>query len=173
MFCIRSSRKEKEDDPGAKKALFPQQVMGPHPPEQHPLPPLLATPESSKGTPLTPSDCGTPRSTSSFETRRGPGRPRKELTMPTLADCPANASKEQLAKWWKQKQTEFWRFKKLTGPEADEYRRKETARVKRVLSRKKGVEDDDNGVNPEDEDDHNTSDMQVKRQQSKEQSRIR
>ena len=54
----------------------------------------------------TPSEMGTPRSTSSVESKWGPGRPRKELTMPTLADYPQNASKEELAHWWKAKQSE-------------------------------------------------------------------
>ena len=159
--------------------------MGPPPPAPPEQPPLNATPQTPKATPLTPkvckavpaapktpSDVGTPRSTSSVESCWGPGHSQKELTMSTLANCPPNVSKEELAKWWKQKQTKFWRFKKLTGPEADEYRCKESPRVKRVLSRKKGVKDDDNGDNPEDgknmslldadEDDHDSSDMQVK-----------
>ena len=60
---------------------------------------------------------------------------------------------------------------------------RESAHVKRVLSWKKGVKDDDNGDYPDDgnnmslldadEDDHDSSDMQVKQEKSKEQSRIR
>ena len=80
-------------------------------------------------------------------------------------------------KWWKQKQSEFWRYKKLTGPQADEYNCKENAHVKRVLSRKKGLEDEDNSDNADDgddislldadEEDPDTGDVQVKQEKVK------
>ena len=122
LFCHRSSKKE-HDEVAAKKAL-----STPPAPSAIPVPPLpppqLETPKSSAvlhGGPSTPSDLGTPKSTSSLESCHGHGHPQKELTMPTLADCPPNASKEELSKW-KQKQSEFWQYKKLSGPDADDYR---------------------------------------------------
>ena len=81
-------------------ALFPPKVMGPPPPAPPEQPPLPATPQTPKvhkavpAAPKTPSDVGTPRSTSSVESCWGPGLPQKELTMPTLVDCPSNASKK-------------------------------------------------------------------------------
>ena len=132
--------------------------------------------------PSTPSDIGTPRCTSSVESCCGPGNPCKELSMPTLADCPPNASREELSKWWKQKQMKFWKYKKLSSPEADEYQRKESAHVKQFISKKKGLEEEDNANNGDngddisilDEgDDAENSDNQGKRAKSKEQSKIR
>ena len=152
VFCDRSSKKE-HDKVTAKKALFPDKSVEPPPapeppaPPPSPPPPQPATPKTSAVLPPaleTTSDIGTPRSTSSVESRRGcgPGHPQKELTMPTLADCPPNASKEKLSLWWKKKQSKFWQYKKLSGPEGDEYRCQESAHVKQVLSHKNGIVED-------------------------------
>ena len=83
---------------------------------------------------LTPSEMGPPRSIPSVESKQGPGRPCKELKMPALADYPQNASKEELAHWWKAKQSKVWRYQKLSGPEGEEYRRQESERVKHLRS---------------------------------------
>ena len=127
---------------------------------------------------LTPSEMGTPRTTSSVESKRGPGRPCKELTMPTLADYPQNASKEELAHWWKAKQSEVWRYQKLSGPEGEDYRRQESERVKRLRSRSRVKEKEDylaeeilNG----DDDKFNDEQLEIagKRTKSQEQSHKR
>ena len=134
LFSFRSLKKEQEDDGWPKRVLFPPQVPDVGEPKQKapsekpsapPLPKEI--PESLNvshtlpAAPSTPLDIGTLRSTSSVESCRGPGCPRKELSMPTLADCPPNASREELSKWWKQSQMEFWKYKKLSSPEAVEY----------------------------------------------------
>ena len=100
--------------------------------------------------------------------------------MPTLADCPPNATKEELSKWWKQKQTEFWWYKKLSGPDADEYRHQESAHVKWVLSHKKIMQEDDrDGADDvsilDDSNDNGAEDSDVNPRCTKcqEQSRIR
>ena len=100
--------------------------------------------------------------------------------MPTLADCPPNASKEELSKWWKQKQSEFWQYKKLSGPDADDHRRQESARVKRVLSCKKIMQaDNQDGTDDisilDDSNDNGAEDNDVnpRRTKCQEQSTIR
>ena len=117
---FRSSKKEKEEEEagGPKKQLFtpPTKSVKPELPK-----PTLAENNPPSPSTLNPSEMGTPRSTSSVESKWGPGRPHKELTMPTLADYPQNASKEELAHWWKAKQSEVWRYQKLSGPEGEDY----------------------------------------------------
>ena len=99
----------------------PQQPPPSAPPLLKQIPESPNVPNTLPATPSTPSDMGTLRSTSSVKSHHGPGCLHKELSMSTLADCPPNASKEELSKWWKQKESEFWRYKKLSGPKADEY----------------------------------------------------
>ena len=94
-FFYRSSKKEKEEEAGGpKKQLFtsPTKSVKPELPK-----PTLAQNNPPGPSTLTPFEMGTPRTTSSVESKRGPGRPHKELTMPRLADYQQNASKEELA----------------------------------------------------------------------------
>lgn len=170
LFLFRSSKKEKEEAGGPKKALFtpPSKSVKPE------LPKRTLPENNPPGPPCTPtpSEMGTPRSTSSVESKRGRGRPRKELTMPTLADYPQNASKDELAHWWKAKQSEVWRYQKLSGPEGEDYRRQESERVKRLRSRSRVKEEEEvlaEEISNGDDDDFNDE----QRTKSQEQSRIR
>ena len=122
---------------------------------------------------------GTPRSIPSVESKWGPGRPCNEIKMPTLADYPQNASKEDLAHWWKAKQSEVWRYQKLSGPEGEENRRQESERVKhlRSQSRVKEKEGDDlaEEILNQDSDKFNDKQLEIdgKQTKSQEQSQIR
>ena len=103
---------------------------------------------------------GTPRTTSSAESKRGPGRPHKELTMPTLADYPQNASKKELAHWWKAKQSEVWRYKKLSE------------RVKRLRSQSRVKEKEDDlaeEILNGDDDEFNEEQLEIAGKQTKSQ----
>ena len=141
---FRSSKKEKEEEEacGPKKQLFTPPTKSVK--LELPKSTLAENNPPGPSTPA-PSEMGTPRSIPSVESKRGPGRPHKELKMPTLADYPQNASKEELAHWWKAKQSEVWRNQKLSGPEGEEYRRQESERVKclRSWSRVKEKDEDD------------------------------
>ena len=129
VVFYRSSKKEKEEEDavGPKNALFCQPPLPTVPTTPPTFPtPGLPTPTITDANPAGPStptlsELGTPRSTSSVESRWGPGRPQKAITMPMLADCPPNATKDEMACWWKMKQSEFWQYQKLTGPEGEEY----------------------------------------------------
>ena len=140
-FFYRSSKKEKEEEAGGpKKQLFTSPTKSVKP--ELPKPTLAENNPPSPSTPTT-SEMGTPRTTSSVESKRGPGRPHKQLTMPMLADYPQNASKEELAHWWKAKQSEVWRYQKLSGPEGEDYRMQESERVKHLRSRSRVKEKED------------------------------
>ena len=62
------------------------------------------------------------------------GRPRKVPQPPSYDDHPVNASSEEIKKWQKRKNSEKWRYEKLTSVEASDYREKEKERVSRYVS---------------------------------------
>ena len=62
------------------------------------------------------------------------GRPQKVPQPPSYDDCPVNASSEEMKKWQKCKNSEKWRYEKLTIVEANDYREKEKERVSRYVS---------------------------------------
>ena len=68
---------------------------------------------------------------------RGHGRPRKELIKPTFEDFPIDGTDEEQKRYVKKKCTELWRFNKLTGSGASEYRQSELERVKGYQDKKK------------------------------------
>lgn len=103
--------------------------------------------------------CMTPE-LSKLSLGRGRGRPRKKLTVPTMDDFPIDGSEEEKSRYIKKKNTELWRFKKLTSSGSGSYRAEENARVKEYQRRKKAEQE-----SSKDEDDRKT--------QKKEQSRVR
>ena len=62
------------------------------------------------------------------------GKARKVPQPPSYDDHPVNASAEEMIKWQKRKNSEKWRYEKLTSGEASEYREKEKERVSRYVS---------------------------------------
>ena len=73
---------------------------------------------------------------------RGRGRPRKEMTKPTMEDFPLDGSEEEQKKYIARKRSEMWRYKKLTGSDSAEYRQKELKRVKNYQQERKTEEGD-------------------------------
>ena len=162
-FFYRSSKKEKEEEEagGPKKQLFTSPTKSVKP--ELPKPTLAENNPPGPSTPA-PSEMTTPRATSSVESKRGPGRPCKELTMPMLADYPQNASKEELAHSWKAKQSEVWRYQKLSGPEGEDYQRQESERMKRLRSRSRVKEKEDDlaaEISNGDDDEFNVEQLKI------------
>ena len=65
------------------------------------------------------------------------GRPRKVIEKPSMDDFPFEGSQEEQKRYIAKKNTEMWRYKKLTGANSAEYRKKEVERVKTYQQRKK------------------------------------
>ena len=65
------------------------------------------------------------------------GRLRKVIEKPSMDDFPFEGSQEEQKRYIAKKNTEMWRFKKLTGANSAEYRKKEVKRVKTYQQRKK------------------------------------
>lgn len=65
------------------------------------------------------------------------GRPRKTPSKPTLDDFPHDASKEEQQRYVKKINTQMWRYKKLMGAGAPEFRQAELDRVKQYHAKKK------------------------------------
>ena len=104
---------------------------------------------------------------------RGRGRPRKKLNYSiNMDDFPEDGTKEEQDKYLKKKQSELWRFKKLSGDEAAEHRAKENARVKEYYHRKKADKGKTSTVSVPQDDDENGSEEDVS-QKKREQSRKR
>ena len=92
------------------------------------LPSSPATPDfnpspTSLQSSLTPS-------VQSLSLGRGRGRPRKQLTEPTLEGFPINGTEDDKQRWFHQKCSEQWRYNILVSDKAAEYRAKENARCK-------------------------------------------
>ena len=99
----------------------------PQTPEQYPsqLASLPATPSSSiSGSPAT-----------SVEKVPKTGRPRKEIQPLSYDDFPVCGSLEEQKHWMKLKNTQYWRYTKLTGPEGEEYWKRESARVSKAYNK--------------------------------------
>ena len=69
---------------------------------------------------------------------RNQGRPRKELTQPTMDDFLKDGTDAEKEKYICKKTTKLWRYKKLTSDSLAEYRAKENTRVKEYQRSKKG-----------------------------------
>ena len=69
---------------------------------------------------------------------RGRGRPRKPIECPTVHDYPVGGTQEEINRYIKKKNTQMWRYKKLTSTDSSEYRAAENERVKNYNKRKKG-----------------------------------
>ena len=52
------------------------------------------------------------------------------LEPPSFDDKPENATKEELLKWKKKKNTAMWQYEKLSSEQAESYMEQENARVK-------------------------------------------
>ena len=76
---------------------------------------------------------------------RSRGRPRKAVEKPTMDDFPYDWTKEEQKRYIAKKNTEMWRYKKLTSSDSAEYRKAEAQRVKcyNQRKRKQGEETDD------------------------------
>ena len=76
---------------------------------------------------------------------RSRGRPRKAVEKPTMDDFPYDGTKEEQKCYIAKKNTEMWRYKKLTSSDSAQYRKAEAQRVKSYNQRKRkqGEETDD------------------------------
>ena len=110
------------------KQLFAKTEQ-PQTPEQYPSqqPSLPATPSSSISGSPAPSVEKVPKR----------GRPHKEIQPPSYDDFPIHGSVEEQKHWMKVKNTQYWRYTKLTGPEGEEYRKRESAHVSKAYNKKK------------------------------------
>ena len=78
-------------------------------PQPSPSPPIPSTPTSSGGhTPSSHTGNVAVTPFSSYTSKHGPGRPQKTLEPPTFDDKPENASREEILKWQKKKNTAKW-----------------------------------------------------------------
>ena len=68
---------------------------------------------------------------------RSRGRPRKVVEKPNMDDFPFDGSQEEQKRYLAKKNTEMWRYKKLTGVDSAEYLKAEAQRVKIYQQRKK------------------------------------
>ncbi|MCG8623860.1 MAG: hypothetical protein MJE68_17945 [Proteobacteria bacterium] len=104
------------------------------------LPPTPSTPASerfsdveslsSENTSVTPD-------MSNLSLGKKRGRPRKELVQPSMDDFPYGASEAEQKKYIRKKNTEFWRYQKLSGKDSASYRQSELERVKMYHKKKK------------------------------------
>ena len=76
------------------------------------------------------------------------GRPRKELVKPNMDDFPYGSSEAVQKAYIRKKNTEMWRYEKLTGSESAAYRQKECDRVTKYNKKKKEMKEnyDDNDL---------------------------
>ena len=104
----------------------------PQTPEQYPSqqPSLPATPSSSISGSPAPSVEKVPKR----------GRPCKEIQPSSCNDFPVHGSLEEQKHWMKVKNTQYWHYTKLTGPEGEEYRKRESAHVSKAYNKKKCLE---------------------------------
>ena len=86
---------------------------------------------------LESNETGTTPDFTNLKLGRGRGRPRKELTVPTLDDFPYDGTDEEKKRYINKKNTEMWRFKQLSTSGSSEYRASENARVKAYYKDKK------------------------------------
>ena len=85
-----------------------------------------------------------------------------------MEDYPEDGTKEEQEKYLKKKQTELWRFKKLSSDEAAEHRAKENERVKAYYHRKKAEKSSTVSVPPDADDNGSEEDVTEKKcQQSR------
>ena len=93
---------------------------------------------------LSVSSTGTTPEFSKMSLGRGRGRPRKNLVVPSTDNFLYDGTPEERDRYLKKKNTEMWRFKKLTSTGSAEYRARENARVKEY-QRKKKMEKESSG----------------------------
>ena len=138
------------------------------------------TPESGE---INPLPCGTPTSSVSpgsvasvvstgKVSKRG--RPRKDVQPPSFDDFPVTGTAEEQKNWLKVKNTAYWRYAKLSGPDGEDYRKKESARVQKY--QKKKDQDLQDSSNDNDEEPILVDDTDVtesRTEKIKEQNRIR
>ena len=103
--------------------------------------------ESQDATPVpggTPTLSIFPASTASVEKVSKRSRPRKDIQAPSFDDFPVTGTTSEQKHWLKVKNTAYWHYSKLSGPEGEEYRKKESAWVQKY----KCIEgqEDSNGV---------------------------
>ena len=158
MKALEEEKAEKEKEEKAKAGIPTPPPDKSTPKQAHFQPKsLFTTPQSKKasaaGSPNTPasivevSDVETLSVSSDHSSvtpelgklslGRGRGRPRKELIKPNFDDFPIDGTDEEQKRYVKKKRTELWRFNKLTGSGASEYRQSELERVKGYQEKKK------------------------------------
>ena len=93
---------------------------------------------------LSVSSTGTTPEFSKMCLGRGRGRPRKNLVVPSTDDFLYDGTPEERDRYLKKKNTEIWRFKKLTSTGSAEYRARENVRVKEY-QRKNKMEKESSG----------------------------
>ena len=71
------------------------------------------------------------------------GRPRKELVEPTMDDFPYGGTEAEQKAYIRKKNTEFWRYNKLTSSDSAAYRQSENEHVAKYNKRKKEKEQQD------------------------------
>lgn len=194
-MCISSNSQKRIADLEKQQAesLMPPPAAAAGTPSTQPRsvvsPPSPATPATPAGDPLTPLSTptseGSPLSVGSSASSLTPslsqmslgrrrGRPRKAVTKPTYDDFPIDGTTSEQERWVRAKNTEVWRYKKLTSDDAETYRKAENERVKAAYVKKKvkgEVEDADDIEGVEQLPDEQETD--VKKEKIKEQSRQR
>ena len=80
------------------------------------------------------------------------GRPRKELVQPNMDDFPFDSSPSVQKAYIRKKNTEMWRYKKLTGADSAAYRQEECERVTKYQKKKKEMKENDGSNESEDSD---------------------
>ena len=148
------------------KQLFTKTEQ-PQTPEQYPsqLASLPATPSSSISSSPATSVKKVPKR----------GRPCKEIQPPSYEDFPVRGSLEEQKHWMKLKNTQYWHYTKLTGPEGEEYWKRESAHVSKAYNKKKCLEVE--AELPEDDisiiDDNGEDLGETKKDRIKEQNHVR
>ena len=101
--------------------------------------------ETPKSGEINPLPCGTPTSSvspgsvasvASTGKVSKRGRPRKDVQPPSFDDFPVTGTAEEQKHWLKVKNTAYWWYAKLSGPDGEDYQKKESARVQKYQKKK-------------------------------------
>ena len=138
------------------------------------------TPESGE---INPLPCGTPTSSvspgsvasvASTGKVSKRGRPRKDVQPLSFDDFPVTGTGEEQKHWLKVKNTAYWWYAKLSGPDGEDYRKKESARVQKYQKKKdQDLQESSNGNDEEPILVNDTDVTESRTEKIKEQNRIR